>query len=266
MKYAEHPHHGDRHDRCRCDGITAPYCPPPVCEPCHKPMPQDSCREERLCEHRVPLQKANAWPRRPAACPPVHYSGVVCKQPPKPEKPICENVLLQKIIACERRSIPQLCTQVKPDRLPDCACPPYTLLSLTQSGAQPWWSPVEHHCPDQRSYIKVFIPVCLKLCDSEGRTWHTTAVVEAEVSYRPPMGYGEHRSGSLFIVPCLRLTGGERCSESGTFCVQLEICLELYVLRPEPCAMHHHELPEKPLPLYPQPGCCHRGAHDRTEW
>ncbi len=260
MKYSEHPRHEHgRHMPCR-EGITAPYCPPPVCEPLCPPIPME--RGECCAPPDLPQHKAVHWPRAVAACPPKHYSGVVCAAPPpKPAKPLCENVLLQKIVCCEKRSIPQLCTRIVPDDLPACACAPYTLLSLTQSGAQPWWSPVESHGPDARSHIRVFIPVCCQLCDGEGKTLHTTAVVEAEVSYRPACPPHEHWRNNLFIVPCLRLTGGDRCSDDGSFCVQLEIHLEIYVLRPEPCAMHRHASPEKPIPLYPQPSNCHNAPY-----
>lgn len=260
MKYNDHmPCENQRHKHC---GITAPYCPPPVCEPCREMMPMDRC--QCTAEDKAPLHKAIHWPRNVAACPPKHYSGVVCTTPPpKPVKPVCENVLLQKIVGCERRSIPQLCVRISPE-LPPCAEGPYTLTALTQSGAQPWWVPAESHGPDARSHIRVFIPVCCRLCDREGKTIHTNAVVEAEVSYRHNCHPAENWRMNLFIIPCLRMTGGDMCSEDGTFCVQLEIHLEIYMLKPEPCAMQRHMPPEKPL--YPQPACCHSREYEYDRW
>ena len=232
-------------------GITAPYCPPPACPPV-RPMPcMDSCPPppKAACPD-VPMHKAAVWPRPVKACPPAHQSGVVCPKPPmKPIKPKCESILLQKIVSCEKRHIPQLCTRLELSNLSGRA--PYRLLSVQQSGAQPWWTPVDNHAPDTRQHIRLSIPVCCQVCDSEGRTHSASAVVEVEVSYRA--GGTDNGRNSLFIVPCVRLTGGDVCSDTGCFCVQLEVSVELYLLRPEPCTMHHPEPVCPELPLYPMP-------------
>ena len=248
---------------CECQGITAPYCPPPACPPM-KPLPcMDCCPPEPCCQQhkpsKAPLHKAITWPKPVKPCPPPHHSGVVCPLPPmKPSKPKCESVLLQKIVCCEKRHIPQLCARLELQGL--CSCPPYRLLSVQPSGAQPWWTPLESHGPDSRNHIRVSIPVCCQVCDGEGCTHTVTSVVEAEVSYRPCCPQADGRS-SLFIVPCVRLTGGDVCSEDPVFCVQLEVSLEMYLLRPEPCAMHRPEPACPELPLYPIP------PHwQRNEW
>lgn len=260
MPYTERPRYG-KGQRNRCEGISAPYCPPPCCEEHPRPMPMDACHEP-VKPAKAPLRKAALWPRPVSACPPPHYSGVVCrKQELKPAKPKCDSVLLQKIVCCEKRTIPRLCTRIVPEGLPECACPPYTLTGLSQSGAQPWWRPLESHGPDVRSHICVSIPVCCRICDGEGRSFHTSAVVEAEVSYRQPCHPADSWRSSVFIVPCVRMTGGDTCSEDGSFCVELEIHLEIYLLRPEPCAMHRPEPPCPELPLYPEPVCSGQGHH-----
>ncbi len=240
---------------CGCGGgITAPYCPPPACPPMEPMGPMDCCpqRPGAPCgPSRPPMHKAVHWPRPVKPTPPAHHSGVVC-QPTicRPQKPHSESVLLQKIICCERRNIPQLCTRLALDGLPACARPPYRLMAVQQSGAQPWWTPLDHQGPDVRQHIRICIPVCCQVCDCEGKMYHATAVVEAEVSYRMPT---ENWRCSLFIVPSVRLCGGDVCAEEACFCVKLEICLELYLLRPEPCAMHRPEPPCPELPLYPIP-------------
>ncbi len=246
-----------RGSRC-CEGISAPYCPLPVCEELCAPMPMDACREPQPpALHKPPLRKAVAWPRPVSACPPPHYSGVVCQKPAqKPAKAKCDNVLLQKIVCCEKRTIPSLCTRIRAEGLPECACAPYRLTSLTQSGAQPWWRPLESHGPDMRSHICVSVPVCCQICDGEGRSFHATAVVEAEVSYRQPSQPFDSWRSSVFIVPCVRMMGGDVCSDDACFCVEVEIHLEIYLLRPEPCAVHRPEPQCPELPLYPEPVCC----------
>ena len=260
MSYSKHSHHPHCHAMC---GITAPYCPPPACPPA-QPMPCMDCCPSASgsgCAE-PPLHKASPWPKPIKPCPPPHQSGVVCPKPPmKPVKPKCESVLLQKIVSCEKRYIPQLCAKLELACMQ--GCPPYRLLAVHQSGAQPWWTPVECQTPDARQHIRVSIPVCCQVCDGEGRTHQVTSVVEAEVSYRSC----ENKRSSLFIVPCVRLAGGDVCSDDACFCVQLEIELEIYLLRPEPCAMHRPEPACPELPLYPIPPQWHRhGGWETGGW
>ncbi len=244
--------HYGKHGGGHACGITAPYCPPPACPPpmpmaCMEP-PCEVCRKPKA----QPLERAAYWPRPIKPCPPPYQTGVVCVPPPvKPAVPKCENVLMQKILCCEKRHIPQLCVRLEWCELK--GCPPYRLTAVHQSGAQPWWKPLESHGPDARRHILVSIPVCCQICDREGKMQHMTAVAEAEVSLRGCGTQAENWHSSLFIVPCVRLAGGDVCSEDGCFCVQLEVTLEIYLLRPEPCAVHYPEAVCPDLPLYPMP-------------
>ena len=180
---------------------------------------------------------------------------------PKPA-PCCtprqENVLLPKIVACERRTIPCLCTELTLEDLPCCAVPPFQLLKVRQSGAQPWWRPVDRPGEYQRMHMKICIPVCAEVKDSCGKCYHASGVVEAEVFVKNVCSPCDTWHQQVFIFPCVMLLPGCECSESCTFCVKLEIQLEIYLLRPEPCAVKKADRPEKPcpdLPMYPQP--CH---------
>ncbi|MBE5801295.1 MAG: hypothetical protein E7319_03305 [Clostridiales bacterium] len=265
MSYAKTDRHmPDRQPNCACcdSGITAPYCPPPICVPPKPCPPLDACPKPQnhgltKCTesaYQPPLHKAVEWPRPIKACPPAHQSGIVCAAPPvKPPKRKGESVLLQKIIGCERRSIPQLCVQLMLEDLPECAMPPFRLVMVQQSGAQPWWTPLESHGPDTRMHINVYIPVCCQVCDAAGKMYHATSLVKAQISFRPPCPPSDCWRHSIFIVPCVRLIGGEVCSDDSSFCAKLEICLEIYLLRPEPCTVHHPEPAAPELPLYPQP-------------
>ncbi len=262
MSYHDHKQSG-RH--C-CEGITAPYCPPPLCENPANRMPVDGCC---VCgaSANAPMHKAARWPKPVKPCPPPHYSGVVCGGVPvKPHKPHCESVLLQKIVCCEKRRIPNLCTRITLEGLPPCACKPYMLESVYQSGAQPWWTPMENHGPDTRNHICVSIPVCCVVCDGEGKRHHASAVVETEVSYRSAGHHGEHWRNSLFIVPCIRMLGGDCCSDTAEFCIQVEIFLEIYLLRHEPCTVQRSEPVYEELPLYPMPPCRQRDHGNNDPW
>lgn len=242
---------------CGCDGgpITAPCRPPcrppcepycPIPEPCPPPVP---CRPPKPKPCRTlpdESERHGAAAKRHIPCPPP---GKPCK----PGGTKMESVLLQKIVSCERRTIPNLCAELVLEGLPCQAEPPFSLVAVQQSGAQPWWTPLNDHGPDHRMPIRVHIPLCCQVRDSCGKLYSAASVVEAEVTLRfrcPPSESWKH---SIFIIPCVRLLAGECCSEDACFHARLEISLELYLLRPEPCMMRRPEPPCPELPLYPQP-------------
>lgn len=187
-------------------------------------------------------------PRPPRPCPEM------CK-PPRP--PVCdcrppkaEGVLLQKIICCEKRDIPRLCTQLTLTGL--CAQPPLSLGWVQQSGAQPWWTPLDGcSCASGRLPVCVSIPVCAQVCDCAGQAHHASGIVDVETYLcMPGCDLWQH---SLYIVPHVRLCCAECCQEGCTFQVQLQILLEMYLLRPEPCMMRRPGPSCPDLPLYPPP-------------
>ena len=176
-------------------------------------------------------------------------------RPPKPKPPChkgAESVLMQKIVSCEKRNFPNACTELTLEGVPPCAQPPYTLVMVQQSGAQPWWSPLENHL-DGRLRIRVSIPVCCQVRDACGKLFTATSVVTVEASLRPLCPMSECWRHNLYVVPFVRLCGTDCTSDCATFAVRLEICMDIYLLRPEPCMMRRAEPPCPDLPLYPQP-------------
>ena len=159
---------------------------------------------------------------------------------------------MQKIVCCERRSFPNVCQELVLDDLPPCAEAPYTLVMVQQSGAQPWWTPLESHL-DGRLRIRVRIPVCCQVRDACGKLFQATSTAEVEASLRPQCPASECWRHSLYVVPCVRLCHADCCSETACFRVRLEICVDIYLLRPEPCMIRRAEPPCPELPLYPQP-------------
>ena len=191
--------------------------------------------------HQKPCTCHACGEKPPRPCPPPRPDP--CCRPSRPE-----GVLLQKIVCCERRTIPCLCTCLTLSGL-ECARPPLSLLSVRESGAQPSWTPPgEPDCAGRIS-LKVCIPVCAQVADSCGQRFTATAMVEAETCLRlPPSCAGFY---SLFIVPCVRLICAEGCSDGPTFQVRLQIALDLYAVRPEPCMLRGPEPACPDLPLYP---------------
>lgn len=223
-------------------------CPPP--NPCCKPPKQPCCPPPRPKPCRPQPNPCCEPPKQPC-CPPPRPNP--CCPQPKPCKTKTEGVLLQKIVACERRNIPSLSTELTLEGLPCCATPPFRLLMVQQSGAQPWWTPLDNQGPNARLCIKVSIPVCCQVQDCCGKLYNATSVVEAEASLRPPCPLSECWRHSIFVAPCVRLCMAECCSQDCTFQACLQVSLELYLLRPEPCMMHKPEPACPDLPLYPPP-------------
>lgn len=172
---------------------------------------------------------------RKPACPP--------RRPPGP----CESVLVQKIIACEQRTIPCLCTELDITGLPECAPEPLRIVRVQASGSQPWWTPLSDcHCG--QIPVRITIPVTVWLCDSCGGTHTASALLDVETTLPRSLCLAEGARHSLFILPCVQLLGCE-CG----FTVRLRITLECYLLCCEPCQLHRPAPSCPELPLYPPP-------------
>lgn len=182
--------------------------------------------------------------RKPSCCPP--------RRTPAPTG--CDSVLLQKILACERRTIPCLHTELEITGLPAWACPPLRIVQVQQSGAQPWWTPLDScdHCGQVA--VRVTIPVCVQLCDQSGRRCTAYSLVEVETLLPRSLCTADSCRHSLTILPCVQLI----CAECG-YQVQLHVSLECYLLCFAPCQLRSQEQICPQLPLYPppiRPHCC----------
>lgn len=184
-------------------------------------------------------------PRPPRPCPPPKPCGCAERK----------EILLQRVVARERRSIPCLCTELKLEELSPCAQAPFRVLMVQQSGKQPWWTPLDGGCGDRRLRIRVFIPVCCQVMDAQQKLYCASAVVETETTLQPPCPPSECWKHQLVVVPCVRLLECAECCDCAPCRVKLEVQLEVYLLHPETGTMRKPEPACPELPLYPQP-CC----------
>ena len=75
--------------------------------------------------------------------------------------------------------------------------------------------------------------------------------VDAEVCLRlPPACPGYY---SLFILPCVRLLCADGCADGPVFQARLQVVMDVYAIRPEPCMLRRQEPACPDLPLYPPP-------------
>ncbi len=206
----------------RAGSIPGPGCKPPPC------MPHDPC---------------------PPPCPPE--CSPPCKHPCPPQH--TQGVLLNKIICSDRKFMPRLCVDLPLESLPCCAKAPYTVLMVQQSGAPPWWTPLENRGMYGRLCFRVCIPVCCQVRDACGCFFSTTAVVEVDAALSPRCDPAECWRHNLVIVPAVRLCCAPVCTQDQMATVQLEVCLEMYLTRLEPAYVKAPTPPCPDLPLYPPP-------------
>lgn len=185
--------------------------------------------------------------KHPPSCGCSHHrppGPVPCPQP--------SGVLLNRIVACEKRVIPRLCTVLDAFGLPECV-QPVRLQSIFPANDPPAWTILGECDPCGRIPMCVSIPLRLLLADSCGRTYPASAMLDVETWL--PRAFADSWDCRMQILPSVQLLCRECMSCDTRFEVQLHVTLDLYLLRPEV----FHMKPPRPscpdLPLYPPPIC-----------
>lgn len=166
---------------------------------------------------------------------------------PKPAP--CQGFLLPKIIANGREWLRRQCFALEVEGLPACAQPPYALVSVYPCG-DPGWEPV----PDGRPlHFRVTIPLLCQVRDGCGCIHTGRGSISLCMQLHPSCPLPECWRSCMMVLPCVRLVCAE-CSHTACFQTQLEVMVEAYLLRWEPCMGQQPCKPKCPeLPLYPQP-------------
>ena len=233
-------------------------CPPPCPEPCCPPRdcrPQ-GCRPQDCCPQDCPppCPEPCCPPRgcRPQDCRPQDCRPQGCRPQgccPKGQA----QVLLPRILCSGREWVRCLCARLQVEGLPNCAKAPYTLLNVTQSCASPWWETAQRNVGRRQICLCISIPVSCEVRDCEGCIHTGSAVVEMEAVMNLNCPREECWRHCLMLIPCVRMVCRPVCSQDLCFDTQLEVIVEMYLVRWEPCPAG----PPKPacpdLPLYPQP-------------
>ena len=164
-------------------------------------------------------------------------------------QPPMQGILLPKIIASGREWQRRCCVELRVEDLPRCAKPPFALCSVSPCG-EVSWEPLPGSRPLR---FRVKVPLICQVRDACGCLHSGLAAISAEVCLTPCCPLPECWRANLTVLPCVRLVCAE-CSQDCCFTAQLEVLVEAYLLRWEPCPT---DVPCKPrcpeLPLYPQP-------------
>ena len=169
-------------------------------------------------------------PRPPRPCP-----SYPC---PAPQ----QGYLMQKLIACERRTLSNLCAEWC---FEDCCR--HSIQSVSPGGSPVWT--LENGCT-----LHISLPVCVQLCDGCGCFTRTAMLnLETELPQHFLCSMNDPRA-TLLILPCIRLLHAD-CACNGCYRAQLQVTLEICLVRYEtlPCGSCKPECPQ--LPLYPPPIC-----------
>lgn len=201
----------------------------------------------------------------PPPCPPQNCgcSECRCAPPPVPCRPQigCHSqrplpsggFLLPRIIAAGREWQRRCSLTLTVDGLPMSAQAPFTLLEVTACG-QPTWETLD--CDDPRAtYLRVRVPLTCLVRDHCNKVYTGSSAITVDVRLRHSRHRSECWRSNLMVLPCARLICIPCSSENATFDVLLEVLVEAYMTRWEPCLSGCE--PPKPacpdLPLFPQP-------------
>lgn len=207
---------------CCCQERPAPPCPPQTC----------GCGECRCAPPPPPC-------RPPVVCPP---------QRPLPSG----GFLLPRIVAAGREWQRRCSLTLKVDGLPTDAEAPLTLLEVTACG-QPTWETLD--CDDPRAtWLHVHVPLSCLVRDRCNRVYTGRSAITVDVRLRHTHPRSECWRSNLMVLPCVRLICIPCSSETACFDVLLEVLVEAYMTRWEPCLSGEQPKPCCPdLPLFPQP-------------
>lgn len=197
-------------------------------------------------------QRCQPWTVHPPCgclCPPERCQCDQCSRPPVPGG---RGFLLPRIIACGRewQRGRQITLQV--EGLPLC---PDACLTLTDVRAvgEPLWT--QRTDPCRRALcLHVTIPLACLVRDEQGCQHEGRVQVELDTCLPLTTPPAECWRDQMMLLPCVRLMCPGVTGRGGCFDAQLEIRLESYLIRWEPC-LPPGEKPAcpPPLPLYPQP-------------
>lgn len=214
-------------------------------------QPDRPCR----CGCSVPWPKPEP-PRPPcsscAPCPPrdCHCRDCCCAPQPCAQRS-SHAFLLPRVLAAGRQWQRRCSLCLELCGLPECIEGPLTLVSVSACGESSWEAvPVDS---PHVLCLRVTIPLHCQVRDRCGAIHSARASLTTEVTLRLSCPAAECWRHQLLLLPCVRLACPPCPSENCRFDVQLELLVEAYLIRWEPCSTGMSQPACPQLPLYPQP-------------
>lgn len=214
-------------------------------------QPDRSCR----CGCSVPWPKPEP-PRPPcSSCPPCpprecHCHDCCCAPQSCAQRP-SHAFLLPRVLAAGRQWQRRCSLCLELCGLPDCIEGPLTLICVSACGESTWEAvPVDS---PHVLCLRVTIPLHCQVRDRCGAIHAARASITTEVTLRLSCPAAECWRHQMLLLPCVRLACPPCPSECSRFDVQLELLVEAYLIRWEPCSTGVSQPACPQLPLYPQP-------------
>jgi len=162
----------------------------------------------------------------------------------------CGSLLLPRIVAHEHRCIPRLCTDLCLDLPAECACSPLCIKEICPACQPAVCMPCGQPDACGRVNLHLRLPLSIRLCDGCGKSFFASADVETTVLLP---GSFAACTQQVHMEPHICLLCAEPACTPGCFHVQLQVTLEIYLLRLEPFAVRQPKCACPQLPLYPPP-------------
>ena len=164
-----------------------------------------------------------------------------------------EGFLLPRIAGAGRSWQRQCGLCLKVTGLPCDLTPPLTLCSVQAGSAEKWCFQPENggRC------LTVRLPLTCQVQDGCGKMHVGYADITVDVPMRLQVPCSEAWRCPVMIQPCVHLLCPPACAEQPCFDAQLEVLVEAYLIRWEPCMTGGYRPRCPELPLYPQPCSCH---------
>lgn len=140
-------------------------------------------------------------------------------------------MIVPRVIAAGRAVQRCLDASFCAEDLPDCAAAPYTLIGVTAGSVSDWEFVDENSsCVTIRATLRLQLQIRDANCCNY--TAHTTITVD--VPLRSAFPRRDHWRTHVFILPNVRLSCAPVCSETDCFNVQLDVAVDVFLVRWEP--------------------------------
>lgn len=184
------------------------------------------------------------------ACPPRECS---CHCPPRN---CSAGYLLPRILASGRQWLRRSCTTLCIEGMDRCMEGPFSLVSVSAAAEQASWEIVPQPSP-QRMVLHVRIPLHCQIRDVHGCLHCGNTAIQTDVCLSMSHCAHDGWRNTLMILPCVRLACLPCPSADLCFEAQLEILLEAYMVRWEPCQQNSSPGQDcacamRDVPLYPE--------------
>lgn len=161
--------------------------------------------------------------------------------------------LMQRIVGTGQEWCRRVCETLQLSGLPDCAQPPFCLVSVEASGTAVITDRLPDRCQRNQAVYRVEIPLTAQVRDARNCTYTACAILSVEARVMMSQRVDECCLTQVVACAAVRLVSCPPPSNCPCFEAAMDVRLEIYVVKNEACRRGCScEPPPCPdLPLYP---------------